>query len=212
MGTIAASRILNRAAKTLLDETNVQWSPTELLDYLNAGIVAICAVKTDAFIKNAVVPCVAGSLQAIPTDGFQIVQIVHNGLGNTMYQVDRKFLDHNFRTTWHSGAQVEDITNWAVDPYDPRRYWVYPAASVVASVRMVYGAAPPPLTASSDIIPIDDVHESHLYAFVLAHCYAKNSKRGDMGKMNGYLNLFNSGIGAKIEIQQLFTPNDEPPA
>lgn len=211
MGTIAASVILNRAAKTLLDETGVVWNPAELLDYLNAGITAIVAAKPDAFTVNAPFPLVAGTKQSIPASGIQILDVIRNlgaggaTPGGVIRQAERTALDHA-DPQWHTATGTE-VLHFMTDRRDPRVFYVYPArTSLPWSVELLYASHPPRISAPNEILPIDDLYESPLHAYVCGYAYAKNTKRQDVGKMNGYMTMFANSIGVKSQVQFAFAP------
>lgn len=210
MGTIAVSVILNRASKTLLDETNVAWADTELLDYLRAGINAIVANKPDASVKNVAFLVVAGSKQTIPNDGIQQLDVVRNlgASGNTpgkvIRQVERTALDHS-DPDWHLKTGPE-VLHFCSDKRDPRTFYLYPARVPPWSIELVYVAHPARIENENSILPIDDLYENPLHAFVVAHAYAKNTKRQDLNKFQAYMAIFAQSIGAKTQVQFAFAP------
>ncbi|MBA4285466.1 MAG: hypothetical protein C0434_08045 [Xanthomonadaceae bacterium] len=214
MGTIAASVILNRAAKTLLDETGVTWQPSELLDYLRAGINAVFLFKQDCSTRNVPHALAAGSKQAIPQDGTQALDVVRNlgpagaTPGAAIRQVERETLDRD-DPNWHTatGPQVLHVT---FDKRDPRTFYVYPRPPGAWSVELVYAAHPQRIESASDVLPIDDLYETPLHAYVVAYAYFKNAKRGDVAKSQAYLGMFTQMIGAKSAAQFQFAPLPSP--
>lgn len=208
MGTIAASAITSRAQKILLDETGVTWSPAELLDYLNAGITTIVSNKPDAYTSTRPHLMVPGSKQSLPANAVQIVDVVCNlGVngttrGRAIRQVERTSLDLEV-PDWH-GAVGPLVKHWVGDQRDPLTFWTYPTPTTAWNVEVVVAEVPPRLAAIGETIPVSDVYESPLTHWVLAHAYAKNTKRGDLGKSQAYLALFASAIGAKTAVQFQF--------
>ena len=75
---IAASVVIDKAATTLYDETNIRWTEAELLSYLNEGILAVLAYKPDAYVVDAAVALVAGSRQTIPSTGVELLDVMRN--------------------------------------------------------------------------------------------------------------------------------------
>ena len=205
MGTILCSRILNRAAKTLLDETGARWSAAELLDYLNAGLGAVSVNKPDAAMLDVPVSLTLNeSRQVIPDRGFQFFSAIRNmgAAGNTpgraIREVTRLHMDQA-DPDWHtrSAATVECYIH---DPLNPRVFWVYPRPSSTLFVQVQYAATPLPVTAASTL-PFDDGYENALHDWIVARAYAKNAKRGDLAKMNAYLTLFANALGLKSKPQ-----------
>ncbi len=213
MGTIAASVILDRATTTLLDDDGVTWTPAELLDYLRAGINAIFTFKPDCSTKNVPHALVPGSRQRIPDDGTQVLDVVRNlgaaGItpGRSIRQVERQTLDAD-DPNWHVATGPE-VLHFTSDKRDPRTFYIYPSRAPW-SVELVYAAHPERLASADSILPIDDLYESALHAYVVAYAYFKNAKRGDVAKSQAYLGMFSQMIGAKSSAQFQFAPAPSP--
>jgi hypothetical protein len=211
-----ASVVINRAQKTLLDETEVLWSETELLDYINAGISAIVAVKPDEYVVTESFTLTnAQTKQTIPTGARYLLEITRNLSPSVkaITQVERNHLNHA-NEDWAATAGVPRHFMYDGDR-NPNIFYIYPQpASGTNTVEMVYAGTPTRLTAVSDTIPIDDVFENPLYFFTLAMAYAKNAKRGDLSKTSNYLSLFANAIGAQGQVEVNFTPGtpNETPA
>lgn len=210
---LAASVVIDRAEKTLLDDTNVLWSAAELLDYLNAGISAIVASKPDVSVTTGNITLTASTpKQSLPAGGIQLLDIIRNAASpyTAIRQVERNHLNH-IDPDWANttGAVVK---HYSYDKRNPKVFWVYPAPSSGISIEAVYAVQPTRLTSASDTIPIDDLYENALYLFVLALAYAKNAKRGDLFKAQAYFAAFSNSIGVR-QVQYSFspvTPNETP--
>lgn len=210
MGTIACSVILNRAAKTLFDETGVRWAPDELLDYLNAGIAAVIAAKPDAGSVSEPLELVAGSRQEIPPEFSQFLGLTHNlgadgeTPGKAIRQIERNELDHS-NPDWHT-VSGNAVLHFAHDKRLPRVFWIYPNATGWVELQ---GVKRPEAVAGPDYeLPIDDLYESPLHNWVVAYAYAKSSKSGDMNRASAYLTLFANALGMKSQMQFSFAPTD----
>ena len=71
--------ILNRAAALLNDEEFTRWTESELLEWMNDGQRVIArGPATDAYVLRDDVVAVAGTVQALPTDGIRLVDVVKN--------------------------------------------------------------------------------------------------------------------------------------
>lgn len=210
MGTIACSVILNRAAKTLFDETGVRWTPVELLDYLNAGIAAVIAAKPDAGSVSEPFELDPGSRQEIPPEFSQFLGVVRNlggdGLtpGKAIRQIERNELDHS-NPDWHT-ATGSAVLHYTHDKRLPREFYVFPATSGFVELQGV--KRPAAVTDAAYELPIDDLYESPLHNWVVAYAYAKSSKSGDMNRASAYLTLFANALGLKSQMQFSFAPKD----
>lgn len=202
-----ASVVLDRAKKTLLDETGVLWTAAELLDYLNAAITAIVTLKPDAYILTASFTLTnAQAKQTLPTGGLQLIDVTRNlsPAVTAIRQIERNHLNNTVES-WSSTAGTP--AHFICDGRNNNIFYIYPQpASGTNTVELVYSAVPTRLTASSDTLPLEDIYENPLFYFIIALAYAKNAKRGDLDKSNLYLNLFNSILGVRASVEQAFSP------
>jgi hypothetical protein len=210
---LAASVVINRAAKTLLDETNVQWGAAELLDYLNAGISAIVASKPDTSVATTTFTVTnAVAKQTIPSDGLQLLEITRNlsSTGSAIRQIDRNHLNHSV-PSWSvtsTSTNTPEIQHFMFDKRNPRIFYIYPQpVSGTNNIEIVYSQTPTRLTLASQNIPLDDIYENPLHHFVVAYAYAKNAKRGDLTKAGAYFGLFANSIGTRMQVQSIFSPS-----
>lgn len=210
MGTITVGRIIDRVEKVLLDETNVQWTVAELLDYFNAAMNFICSKKPDTYIVDAALSLAASSRQTLPAAGQVLIDIIQNlgangtTPGESIRQIDRNHLD-NALPTWHTstGAAVKHFT---YDKREPKAFYVYPYVATTWNVRAVYGSIPPAVTVVGDTVPIDDTYEYILTYLVLSWAYSKNAKRGDVVKADWYMKQAMDCIEGKGTAQFAFSP------
>lgn len=207
--SILASVIISRAQTTLLDATGVLWPQAELLDYLNAGITAIIAVKPDANTATASFTVTNGQAkQTIPSDGIEFLDVVRNlsGTGTAIRQIERNHLNH-IAPTWPNTATTGDILHYMHDKRNPTIFYIYPQpSSGTHNVELVYTQLPARLTSVSQTLPIADIFEGPLHNYVVAYAYAKNAKRGDLTKAQAYFAMFANSIGARTQAQFEFAP------
>ena len=102
---------------------------------------------------------------------------------------------------WPAATQQAEAENYAYDPRDPRRYMVFPPNNGAGSIYMVYGGTPAALTASTDTLPLPDIYEPALLAYVLSRCYAKNSQRQDLSKAQTYRGEWAQFLGMRSQAQ-----------
>lgn len=205
MGTIQCKVILDRADKTLFDETNVHWSSAELLDYLNAGITATVANKPDAYTQRGNITLVSGTVQTVPAGGTQILDVLRNAAGRAITQKDRNSIDHS-NETWHAQAETASILHWCYDDRDPESFLVFPPALAATTVYGRWSARPTRIAAETDTFPLPDIYESALHFWVVGMALLRTSKRGDMNKGQAWLTLWANSIGARNQIQSMFAP------
>ncbi len=211
---LLASVIINRASKSLLDDTNVLWGAAELLDYLNAGISAIVASKPDTSITTTNYALTSGTpKQTLPSGGIELIDIIRNAASpyTAIRQIERNHLNH-IDPDWSNttGAVVKHFT---YDKRNPGVFYVYPTPSSALSIEISYASSPTRVTSAATNIPLDDIYENALYFFILALAYAKNAKRGDLTKGQMFFAAFANSIGVR-QVQYAFSPvtPDETPA
>ena len=209
-----ASVVINRAAKTLLDETGVLWSSTELLDYLNTAITAIIAFKPDVYVLTATFTLTnSQAKQTLPSGGLQLLEVTRNLSPSltAIRQIERNHLN-NSNEGWANTAGTP--SHFMYDGRNDKIFYIYPQpASGTNQVEIVYSAVPTRLTATTDTLPIDDIYENPLFYYVIGMSYLKNAKRGDLSKSNLYFSLFASGIGARQNVEYTYdptTPHENP--
>ena len=209
---ITAQTIIDRAEKTLLDDTNVLWTAAELLDYLNSGISAIVAAKPDTSVTTTNFALTSSTpKQTLPSGAIQLLDVIRNADSpyTAIRQIERNHLNH-INPDWAS-TTGSAVKHFMYDKRNPKVFWVYPTPTSGFNIEIVY-ASQPARIAIGDNIPVDDLYENALYFFVLALAYAKNAKRGDMSKAQGYFGAFANSIGVR-QVQYQFspvTPNETP--
>jgi len=210
---ITVGTVISRVEKVLLDDTNVTWTAAELLDYLNAGVSAIIAYKPELAVTTANVTLTSGTpKQTLPAGGIQLLDVIRNTTTpfTAIRQIERNHLNH-VNPDW-SATTGSAVKHYMYDKRNPQVYWVYPTPSTGFQIEIVYASTPTRLTSEADAIPFPDLYENALFFFTIALAYAKNAKRGDLTKANGYFGAFANSLGVR-QVQYSFspvTPNETP--
>lgn len=209
MANLTGNDILARAATMLLDQGNDQWTAPELLSILNAGIAAITTVNPDDYVLTIRYKLAKGTLQNLPT-GFKTLKEITRNLGangvtpgRPCRLIQKRDMDRT-GDDWHNAPQAAEVDCYMHDNDNKFIFWVYPPQKFPPQyVEIVGPAVPPRLTAASEEIPIGDENQDALLYYVLAHCYGKNAKRGDVGKFNLYLSLCMRAAGMSGEAEKI---------
>lgn len=213
MGTIQCSVILDRASKTLFDETKVRWGAAEILDYFNAGLSWLVLNKPDAYTVVDKMQLADGALQQLPSGAVQLLGntmqnmgVDGNSPGAVIRQIERNELDH-YAPEWpqETGPAVVHFT---YDPTAAKYFNVWPRPIGDWHVRATWAATPPRVTDPDSILSVDDLYESTLHYFVVGHALLKNSLKGDPAKAGSYLTMAANTIGLKTKVQFAFAPVD----
>lgn len=209
MGTITAQTLVDRAEKIIQDETNVRWTSTELLGWLNDGQREIVIHRPDAYTKS--IPhtlTVSETKQTIPTDGNRVIDVVRN-LGGTkpaIRQIKREILDDQI-PDWHSAGANAIVQHFCYDDRDPTRFYVYPVqpASSPGSVELVYSAAPPDVAIGAAIL-IPDTLSNALIDYILYRAYQKDVEYAgnDKRKEEAWL-AFSRSLASNVQANAAFS-------
>lgn len=210
-----ALQVINRVRDTLLDESAVVWSNTDLLEYINEAQRAAVFLKLDANPVQAAITLVAGVVQSLPLgnvsfqDGAGIIDVTHNLVsgspGRVITLADKELMDETNRF-WPAATQVATVQNWCADPRDARRFWVSPPNDGTGVVNVVYGAIPAAITSTATALTLIDTYVPFVIAYVLAQAYGKNSLKGDVAKSAYYMQQAMQALGLKSSTQIAVAP------
>lgn len=189
MTTIAT--IAGRARTTLIDANARTWSDEELVDYVVQGINKACALLLDLYVEVVDHALDPGMRQTLPEGGLVLIDATTNGDGGPVTQQARNELARTQRE-WGNASSGQP-SFYCYDKRSPQTFLVFPPADSGASIELVIGALPPPMT-SSDELPISAWFENSLWAFTCAMALAKNTTRQDLGKMGQYMGLFQADL------------------
>jgi hypothetical protein len=203
MGTVTAKAIIDKATVQLIDLTNVRWTRSELLAWLNDGLRQIVSIQPNATSTTASVKLVAGTRQTIPTGGWLLLQIYRNmgttgtTPGRAIRIVSRELLD-NFNPNWHTDTQKAEVRNYIYDIQDQLAFYVYPPNTGTQYVELNYSVQPADLTAETQVIPIFDIYQSALVDYILYRACSKDAEYAPgLALAQGYLSTFVAAIQGK---------------
>jgi hypothetical protein len=210
--SVLASAIIDKAAKQLLDISNLKWTRAELLAWLNDGMRQIVLIQPSASSTTASTKLVAGTRQTIPAGGWLLLQIYRN-MGTTgavpgraIRIVSRELLD-GFSPDWHSATAKAEVRNYIYDVQDQLAFYVYPPNTGTQYIELNYSMQPADLTTESQAIPIFDIFQSPLVDYILYRACSKNADYAPgMQLAQGYLGTFVAAIGGKSQSETMNEP------
>lgn len=217
MGTILTDSILGRAQEELNDDEGVRWPAARLVDFLNEGQRAIVEIKPTAYVVGRSIQLAAGTTQALPADGVQLIDIPRNmgsdgsTPGRAIRIVSRTLLDAK-APLWHQADSDSEVRHFMYDADIPKRFLVYPPQPSIGMgyVEMLM-AAIPPVTALGQSITVDDIYEAALLDYVLYRAFAKDTEfSADQGRSGTHYQAFFSQLGAKLKAETATNPNNQP--
>ena len=202
--TTTAQSIIAQAQELLQDPTGVRWPATELVAHLNDGQRALCELRPEEFAVTAAYPLVAGPKQTTPANCAKLLEVSRNTNGAAIRPVERRQLDA-IEPSWYTKAGATTIKHTTQDAREPNVFYVYPPASVGASVDLVYAAYPAdvatptgPLAANvAGNLNCPDAYKNALLHWVIARAYMKDAEFGGNATLSAsHMQLFSAGAGA----------------
>lgn len=206
--TITAQSIIKQAHELLQDPDGTRWPAAELVSHLNDGQRALVELRPEKFAVTAAFALVSGPKQTTPAACSRLLEIPRNTNGASLRPVERHQLDA-IEPNWYTKPGVTALKHTMVDAREPNVFYVYPPASVGASVDLVYAAWPADIPAPGGAtaatvtgnVSVSDEFKNALLHFCVARAYWKDAEFGG-----------NSALAASN--YQLFTANagaTEPP-
>lgn len=202
--TTTAQSIIKQAQELLQDPDGVRWPATELVAHLNDGQRALVELRPEMFAVTVATALIAGPKQTVPAACAELLEIPRNTTGSAIRPVERNQLDA-IEPDWYSQTGVTVIKHTMVDAREPNVFYVYPPASVGASVDLVYAAWPADVPAPSGVIAstvtgnvnVDDSLKTALLHFVVARAWMKDAESGGNATLAAsHLQLFAAAAGA----------------
>jgi hypothetical protein len=199
--------LLNRAASLLNDEEHVRWEESELLEWLNDGQRAVAkGPATDAYVLRDNVTAVAGTVQALPTDGIRLVDVVKSvSNGAAIHQSDYAIVDV-LASTWRAAA-AGVAENYFYDERNPKEFEVYPPQSGGELIEVVYNAVPGDATVTGNIV-ISDMYADSLIDYVCFRGFSKDTEDSspELARATAFYRAFLTGIGFKEDVDASIQP------
>lgn len=231
--TITAQSVIHRATDLLQDQTSIRWPVKELVRWLNDAQRAIVKVRPDSMNTTATMTLSAGTRQdldsatadaagnsALSPLPAKLIEITRNMAATSskgaVTLVPRKILDAQ-TPNWHNATGVVNVMHYMFDPKDPKTFYVYPPATALAQLEVMYAAYPTDITEPlsdtsiwSDVtgnLTLPDIYADDVLNLVMYRCYSKDSEyAGNDAKAVAYLNMVTASLGAEIAATVAVSP------
>lgn len=211
--TLPVADVLKRTDDLLTDADRVRWPVAERIRWMNEAMGAIMTRRPQAFAKVAVVPLAGGTLQEIPDDGSQLLDVVRNmGSGATpgraIRRTDRQLLDDS-APDWHTAKPKAQIKHYTFDDRTPTHFYCYPPAVAGTHVELSYSRLPTPLAETAENGTLD-VGAEYLEAVVNYVCYRCNTKDSEYAApvvATAFYQAFEASLGIKTQTEAAVSPN-----
>ena len=215
MGTITAKSIIDKASVQLLDPTNIRWTRSELLGWVNDGQRQIVMMAPNATNKVSIIALDSGTRQNIPEDGWTLIEVIRymgtDGAkpGRAIRLASRELLDA-YNPNWHNDMPTAVPKHYIFDQQDQTVFYVYPPNNGKGYVQLNYSPVPSDLPTETTVISINDIFETCLLDYVL---YRANSKDAEYAPglqlASGYLSTFMAAMQAKTSAETANSPNQQ---
>ncbi len=209
--TTTAQSVIRRAAETLQDLGAVRWSTGELVRYLNDGQRETVIYRPDATATNAVFSCAAGARQTLPATAYRLLDVTTNAAASSARGVvriiNRNLLDHQL-PNWQNETQSINVKHLMLDPLDRTTFYVYPPATNLAQLNVVFSNHPTDITepasgtyttVTGNISLMDELANA-LCDYVLYRAFAKDAEQaGNAARAQAHYAMFANAVGIELK-------------
>lgn len=214
--TISAQSIIRRATDLLQDQTSVRWPVSELVRYFNDAQRTVVKLRPDAMNTTRTMTLEAGSLQNLKNGNLspvpaKLIEISRNLAATSTKQavrlVPRNILDAQ-TPGWHNLAGAVTVMHYMFDPRNPTAFYVYPPATTLAQLEVMYAAYPTDIAEPADgaqygavtgNMSLPDIYADDVLNLVMFRAYSKDSEyAGNTERAAGYLAMVTASLGAEI--------------
>lgn len=194
-----ANDYVTDAAELYGDTLYTRVTALNWIKYLNAGIRALVLVRPDAGATTANVLLVPGVLQTLPSAALRLLDITRNmgTTGTTAGKIctpsARKHLNYA-NLLWPAGTGDVAIDNFSYDKENPRIFYVTPPVHATTNVyvEMQTSQLPTTITATTDVMEINDVFFEPLVQYMLYKAYSVDDEDVEFSKAIAFMqNFFN---------------------
>jgi hypothetical protein len=214
--TISAQSIIRRAADILQDQTSIHWPVNELVRWLNDAQRAIIRVRPDAMNTTATMMLAPGTRQDLDNGALtplpaKLIEITRNVAASSnktaITKVDRQILDRQ-TPGWHNITPLVNVAHYMFDPRDPKTFYVYPPATALAQLEVMYCAYPTDIAEPTDgatwlqvtgNLSVPDIYADDVLDIVLSRAYSKDAEfAGNAQLAAAYLQKAVASLGAEV--------------
>lgn len=221
MATTKVIEVVRRVEAVAHDNEAVRWTRTEKQDWINDAYREILLHRPDANSHTATVLLAAGARQKLydPTTinipgAIGILDVVRNMAATSSKRairlVERRILDAQL-PGWANETPSVNVLHWMSDLKTPKEFLVYPPATALAQVEIVYSSVPAahaltavqldPLGNDTTVVNIDDIYVNAIVDYVLYRAFLKDAEvAANAARAASHLGAFNTSLGIKTAV------------
>jgi hypothetical protein len=213
---ITAQSIIERATDLLQDKTLVRWGVAELVRWFNDAQRAVIKVRPDAMNITTVMTLAAGPRQDLDNAALallpvKLIEITRNmavtSKKSAVMSVGRRLLDLH-SPAWYAMKPSVDVVHFMFDPRDPKTFYVYPPATELAQLEIMYSAYPADIeepaegslfTAVTGNLSLPDIYADDVLNLIMFRAHSKDAEfGGNTALAAGYMAMATASLGAEI--------------
>jgi hypothetical protein len=129
--------------------------------------------------------------------------------------VSRKSMD-SMRPGWYTETPSVNIEKYVYDARVPKEFLVYPPATTLAQLEIIYTTVPEPHTltenqlinpATAEVIRLDDIYGSPLLDYVMYRAYSKDSENpNNAARAVAHYQAMTTSLGFKVQSDESVQP------
>ena len=194
-----------------------RWNRARLLSYLVGGMAELLSYKPEAFTKTEAATLVAGARQSL-ADGYKtIVSVASNIDGSTVTEADFDLLKAFSPYICCAAEVVFDADNnpiyraksYAIDPKDPKLFYVSPPVPVGLTPTInITAIVPPPDYTLADWgveLPFDMKYQENILDYMMGRAFDIDTESA-MSRSNAdkHLSRFYTAMGVKYRVESAY--------
>lgn len=213
---INAQSIIKRATDLLQDKTSVRWGVDELVRWLNDAQRSIIKARPDSMNITVTMTLAVGPRQDLDNATLTLLPIklidVTRNMAATSKKSAVRFVDRNLLDLqvpgWYAMTPSVDIVHPMFDPRDPKAFYVYPPATALAQLEIMYSAYPTDIvepaegslfTAVTGGLSLPDIYADDVLNLIMFRAHSKDAEfAGNATLAASYLSLATASLGAEI--------------
>lgn len=209
---ILAAELISRAGEILQDEEHIRWTVPELLRWVNDGARETILRRPAARSVTQALALAAGTKQAIPAMGVQLLDVVRNlgmdGLtpGRAVRRIDRQLLDDQM-PDWHMTKKAAKIKHFTFEDRAPKDFYVYPPAVAGTQVEVLYSELPPTITQDGEALDLGAEYLNALVSYMVYRALSKDSEFANGNVATLHYQAFINAVGDSSDKATANSPN-----
>lgn len=209
--SVLVSDVLNRAAKTLLDHRFERWERPELIAWAADAALAIIERRPAAGTRTLTVTLQAGTLQVLPADCVQLMDVVRNvdasgAPGRIIRLTDRQSLDDE-NPDWHADPEADQVKQYTYDERLPTEFFVYPPVIAGTKVQLSAACVPAPVSEETDQLAINPIYRPAIVDYIVYRAMSKDDDAANIQKAAMHYSAFVDAIGGQNNVAEATSPN-----